>query len=95
MINAEMKHYDYFIFGEKDAYGQPQMSTEAKGSIKIAININSQSIVDNVLYKDATYIGLTKQEVKDTYVIQYEDKKLKVLFVNPFGRYKQVFMKEM
>lgn len=93
MINADMKKYDYFVYGSKDEYGQPQLSKEKQGSVKMAININSQNTVDNILYKDATYIGLTKQEVKDTYVIQYGDTRLKVLYVNPFGRYKQVFMK--
>lgn len=95
MINAAMRNYDYFIFGALDEYGQPQLSTEKQGSIKMNININSQIIVDNILYKDATCMGLTKQEVKDTYVIQYGDTKLKVLYVNPLGRYNQVFMKEM
>ena len=96
MINAKMRTYDYYIYGEKDAYGQPQLSAETQGSIKIAINTTSQSIQDNILYQDCSYIGLTLDStVNDTFVIQYGDEKLKVLYVNPEGRYKQVFLKKI
>lgn len=96
MINADIHSYNYYTFGTKDAYGQPQLSKEAQGVIKISINIVSQSITDNVNYKQATYIGLTRDaNVNDTYVIDYEGTKLKVLYVNPKGRLKQVFLGEM
>lgn len=96
MINTDMRLYDYFTFGDEDGYGQPQLSTEPKGKIKMAINISSQSTQDNILYKDCTYVGLTKDaNVDDTYVIGYRESKLKVLYVNPRGRNKQVFLKEM
>jgi hypothetical protein len=95
MINADMRIYDYFTLGENNAYGQPAMSQEPVGKIKIAINTSSQSVQDNINYKDCKYIGLTQAEVNDTYVIQYGTEKLKVLYVNPKGRFKQVFLKEM
>ena len=95
MINTEMRFYDYFTYGEKDEYGQPQLSEEIQGTIKMAINITSQSTQDNINYKDASYIGLTHAAIDDTYVIQYGPEKLKVLYVNPMGRYKQAFMKEI
>lgn len=96
MINTDMRLYDYFTFGEEDGYGMPQLSKEPKGKIKMAINISSQSIQDNILYKDCSYVGLTHDaNVNDTYVINYEEGQLKVLYVNPKGRYKQVFLKEM
>lgn len=95
MINTDMRYYNYFTYGEDDEYGQPQLSEEVKGSIKIAINTTSQSVQDNINYKDATYIGLTHAAIDDTYVIQYGDEKLKVLYVNPKGRFKQVFLKEI
>jgi hypothetical protein len=95
MINADMRIYDYFTLGENNAYGQPSMSAEPVGTIKMAINISSQSVQDNINYKDCQYVGLTHAEVNDTYVIQYGNEKLKVLYVNPKGRYKQVFMREM
>lgn len=94
MINTDMRYYDFFTYGEDDTYGQPQLS-EKQGVIKIAINTTSQSIQDSIQYKGATYIGLTHSYVDDTYVIQYGDEKLKVLYVTPRGRYKQVFMAEI
>lgn len=95
MINTDMRYYDYFTYGEKDSYGQAELSQEVQGTIKMAINTTSQSVTDNINYKDATYIGLTHAAIDDTYVIQYGDEKLKVLYVNPKGRFKQAFFKEL
>lgn len=95
MINANMRTYNYYTLGEEDSYGQPQLSSEVQGQVRMAINLTSQSIQDNINYKDATYMGLTFALLDDTYVIQYGDKKLKVLYVNPQGRLNQVFMAEI
>lgn len=96
MINSQMKLYNYFLYGIKDEYGQLTLSNTAIGKVKIAINISSQSAQDNILYKDCSYIGLTNdKDINDKYVIEYNGNKLKVLYVNPIGRYKQVFLKEM
>ena len=96
MINSDMRLYDYFTYGQDDGYGMPALSTEAKGKIKMAIYISSQAIQDNILFKDCTYIGLTSDaNVNDSYVIKYGKEQLKVLYVNPKGRFKQVFLKEM
>ena len=95
MINAQMRLYDYFTIGDADGYGQPSISTEPEGTIKIAINVASQAIQDNINYKDCTYIGLTQAKVDDTYIIKYGEELLKVLYVNSLGKYQQVFMKEM
>lgn len=93
MINADMRPYNFYTFGAKDKYGEPQLSEDVKGSIKISVNTITQSISDNVNYSQATYLGLTRDaNVDDTYVIEYEGTKLKVLYVNPKGRLKQVFM---
>jgi hypothetical protein len=95
MINADMRSYDYYTYGGNNGYGQSVLSETVQGSIKIAINNTSQSVQDNITYKNATYIGLTLAAVNDTFVIQYGDIKLKVLYVNPKGRYKQVFLAEI
>jgi hypothetical protein len=94
MINTDMRSYNYYTLGALDAYGQPALSGEPVGTVKMAINISAQAITDNVLYKDAKYIGLTMDaKVNDTYVIDYDGaEKLKVLYINPKGRYKQVFL---
>ena len=96
MITTEMQQYDYFTFGAYDDYGQPMVSKEPKGKIKMAIYITSQSVQDNVLYEDCAYIGLTKDaSINNTYIIKYGEERLKVLYVNSKGRYKQVYMARM
>lgn len=82
MLIRDMRFYNYFTFGEKNAYGQQTLSTTPSGTIKIAIYTTSQSIQDNILYTDASYVGITQDtKVNDTYVIEYEGNKLKVLYV--------------
>lgn len=95
MINTDMRDYDYYLYGDDDGYGQPSLSADVQGSVKMAINTVSQSVQDSILYKESEYIGLTHASVNDKYVIQYGEDKLKVLYVNPKGRYKQVFMARM
>lgn len=94
MINAKMRNYDFFTLGAIDEYGLPQLSEKA-GSIKMAIHTISQSIEDSVKYNTTSYLGLTLDEINDKYVISFGDKKLKVNYINPEGRYKQVFLGEM
>lgn len=96
MINTTMRFYDYFTFGENDDYGQPRLSSK-KGSVKMSINLQTQTPADNIKLKDATYIGLTlDKSIDDSYVIKLDEKtNLKVLYVNSFGRYKQVYMADM
>lgn len=96
MINAKLRNYDYFTFGDLDEYGQPALSPAPQGQIKIAIHTLNTTVTENIKYKEATYIGLTlNSQVSDNYVIQYGDIKLKVLYINPDGRLKQVFLKEI
>ncbi len=96
MINSNMRSYNFYTFGEADSYGQPQLSHFPKGTIKMAINLSSQATTDNINYSEASYIGLTHDaKVDDTYVIEFGAKKLKVLYVNTFGRLNQVFMSEL
>lgn len=92
MITTDMRLYDYFLYEGKDAYGQPQLSETRKGVVKMSINITSQSVQENINYSGASYIGLTHSLLDDSYVIQYGDERLKVLYVNPKGRLNQVFM---
>ena len=93
MINSNMREYSYFLYGDDDGYGQPTLSKEPIGKVKMSIHNTSTSIQDNINYKGATYIGLTHDKsISDTYVIQYGDERLKVLYITPQGRYKQVFL---
>jgi hypothetical protein len=95
MIALDMRLYSFYALGGDDGYGQPQMPTEPTGTIKMAINTTSQAIQDNINYKDASYIGLTLGDINDKCVIDYNGEKLKVLYINPRGRYKAVFMKSI
>lgn len=98
MISTDMRHYNYFTLGPKNSYGQatiPAKDAAPAGQVKMAINITTQNIQDNINYKGCQYIGLTQANVDDTYIIEYENERLKVLYVNPKGRLKQVFMARM
>ena len=103
MINSKMRFYPYYLINsETDAYGQQQVIKDAdgnpiqQGTVKLNINIVSQSTVDNIKYNQATYIGLTSdQNINESYIIQYNaEEKLKVLYVNPLGRLRVVYLGE-
>ena len=94
MINADMRLYDYYLYSTNE-YGQSIIAEDAKpaGKVKMAIYTTSQSTQDNILYKDATYVGLTNDAgVNDTYQIDFKEERLKVLYVSPQGRFRQVFL---
>lgn len=100
MINSQMSMYPYFLYSdEPDIYGQQTLIKDEngepviQGTVKLAINTSSTAIQENIRYKEATYIALTMDaNISDKYAIQYGDERLKVLYVNPLGRYKQVFL---
>lgn len=95
MINTNMRLYNFLTFGEKNSYGQEQL-TKGKGLIRMSINLVNQAINENMPYSKAQFIGLTfDKNIDSSYVIQSGDERLKVLYVNPYGRYNQVFMARM
>ena len=96
MINAKFNTYDYYTIGEVNAYGQAKISENVKGSVKMAIFPTSQNVQANILYLNAQYMGLTHDKnINDTYVIQYGNTKLKVLYVSPTERLQQVFLSKV
>jgi hypothetical protein len=97
MINTNFRLYDCFSFGEENAYGEKAIDfSTPKRQVKMSINISSQSTQDNILFKDCTYVGVTHDKlIDDSYVIAYGNEKLKVLYVNPNGRYNIVFLQGM
>lgn len=102
MISLDMRNYDYYAFGAADSYGQQKLIKDeqgapaVQGSIKMAIYPTSQAIQDNINYKDCSYIGLTHNKtVNDSQVIVYGEEKLKVQYVNPQGKLKQVYLKSI
>ena len=93
MISTNMRSYDYFTYGAPNAYGQPQLSKEPKGKVKLSIYTTSQSVQENINYSSANYIALTHDKnINDSYVIQYGEERLKVLYTNKQGRFVQVFL---
>ena len=95
MITTNMSIYNYFTFGDNSGYGQPTLSEEPQGTIKMAIYLSSQSAQDNINYQDCNYVGLTMDKsVNDKMVIQYGNEKLKVLYVNAAGRFIQAFLQK-
>lgn len=95
MINTNIRSYNYFTYDNDDVYAQPTLSEEVKGVVKMAIYTTSQYVQDNINYSGASYIGFTHNNVDDKMVIQYGDKKLKVLYVGSQGVWKQVYMGAM
>lgn len=91
MINADARRYEYLLYGDGNAYGQPTLSEEVQGSILMSIYTSTQSIQDNINYLSCNYIGLTTEPINDKYVILYNNEKLKVLYITP-GRLTQVFL---
>ncbi len=57
MISTDMRIYNYYTYGEDNGYGQPSLSATPTGTIKMAINITTQSTQDNINYADAEYIS--------------------------------------
>lgn len=95
MVNANMRTYNYYTYSNENEYGQQLLPDTPTGTVKASINLTSQSIQDNILYQNATYLALTHDTLTDENVLEYGDKKLKVLYVNPYGRFNQVFLEEI
>lgn len=95
MITTKKHKHPYYLYEGNNAYGQPELSAEKKGYISMAIIELSQNLIDNIKYKNASFLGLTMQNITDKHVIDYKGTKLKVLYINNAGRYKQVFLGDM
>ena len=92
MLNAQMRRYDYYRYETDADYATQRLSDDVQGTVLMAINTISQGIQNSILYEGATYIGITHTAIDASYVIQYGEQKLKVLYVNNNGRYKLVYM---
>ena len=99
MINSNMRDYDFYLLGDDNGYGQITLIRDdnaqplKQGEVKISISTLTKTVTDDIRYSDASYIGLTHDKnINDTYVIKYGNELLKVQYVTPGGRYKQVFL---
>lgn len=97
MINANMKQYDYYTYDGQNSYGQPTLSEEVIGVVKMAIFSSNKSITGDVNYTGGDYIGLTNDpDINDKYVIQYGEERLKVKYTISVPRHmRQIFMSRM
>ena len=101
MINTSMRAYEYFKYGEPNEYGQRTLikggngEPIVQGTVKLAISLTTQAVQDSINYHNAQFCAQTLDKaIDDTYVIRYGKMRLKVLFVAPGGRYRQVFLDE-
>lgn len=101
MINTSMREYEFYRYGELNDYGQQTLIKDesgepiVQGTVKMSINLTTQATQDSITYHNAQFFALTHDKsVDDTYVIQYGKTRLKVLFVTPGVRYRQVFLNE-
>ena len=93
MLNADMRLYNYFTYGALNDYGQPTLSKEPVGKVKLAIYPTSQNVQANINYSNANYVGITKDfSISDSFVIEYGQERLKVLYTTKQGRFNQVFL---
>lgn len=99
MIIGNFRYYDYWLITENEEYGQevlPDAAAEPAGQVKLAIYPTSTGTQDNILYANCSYVGLTYDAgIDDKYIIKYGKERLKVMYIQPIGRYKQVFLKRI
>ena len=94
-----MRLYDYYKTVNNAEYGQenlPAANATPEGKVKLSIFPISTGTQENILYSNCSYVGLTfDAEIDDKYVIQYVKERLKVMYIQPKGRFKQVFLKRV
>lgn len=89
-MRQHFREYTYKTYDTQDAYGQPALS-DTSAKIHMAVSLLNTQLTDNILYKDAQYLGITTEPIDDKCVVLYGEETLKVLYVVK-GRYNQVYM---
>lgn len=93
MIQSNMKLYNYYVLDELDDYGTNQASEEVQGQVKLSIFLQTKQLSDNSIYKETQFTALTNdKDINEKYLIEYDEKLLKVLYINDLGRYRQVYL---
>lgn len=99
MIYNRMRQYNYWLVAVNDLYGQevmPSADAEPVGTVKLSIFPTSTGTQDNILYANCAYVALTYDaEIDDKYVVAYGKERLKVMYCQPQGRMKQVFLRRV
>lgn len=99
MIANRMRFYNYWLVAVNEKYGQevmPAADADPAGTVKLSIYPTSTGTQDNILYSNCAYMALTYDaEIDDKYLIQYGKERLKVMYCQPQGRMKQVFLRRV
>lgn len=94
MINRVLKEAQVINKYSKDEYGQRHSSLASSHTISITFGLYEHNMSNDIRYADCKYVGLTKDTtLTDNDYLLIDGKEYKVQFINPFGRWVQVFMK--
>lgn len=95
MVNRELRKVTLVSFEEgPDEYGQQMTKEVGEREIEMTFGLYSHTQSEGPQYQEVNYTGLTKEkELRDDQVVRVDGKDYKILFVNPYGRLTQVFMK--
>lgn len=93
MINREMRQATVVTYGGVDEYGQMNTTATASRDTYLTFGLYQHTNSNDVRYQNVTHYGLTKDsEITDNDIIVIDGVEYKVLFVNPFGRMREVFL---
>lgn len=99
MINNNFRLYDYWLISVNEEYAQEVLPGENEppvGRIKMAIYPTSTGTQENILYDNCAYVGLTyDSEIDVKHIIRYGNERLKVAYIQPNLRFKQVYLKRV
>lgn len=95
VINRAQVQATLITMGGQDEYGQDLMNELDRKPITLTFGLYNHKQTDDIRYEDVEYTGLTIYDVFDDQIIQIGEDRYKVLFANPFGRMRQVFLKRI
>ena len=94
MINRQLQTVKVISKSGKDEYGQRHIDETAPRFTFLTIGLYEHSQNSDIRYADCKYVGLTKDTtLTDNDYLVYEGKEHKSEFINPYGRWVQVFFK--
>lgn len=94
MINRVLKQAQVLNKYSKDEYGQRHSSEAFSHIIDITFGLFDNTISNDIRYANCKYVGLTKDtSLTDNDYLIIDGQEYKIEFINPFGRWVQVFMK--
>lgn len=86
-----MRKAQVFHLSGVDEYAQPTWDMESSQTIYLTFGLFSHSPVEDIRYQNVEYTGLTEDFCGEGDLLKIGEDFYRVLFVNPFGRIRQVF----